>query len=121
MPTDYYYGDVYFKMNDWIVTPPTCQIEFTCEKLSGPMTNEDLCNAPQISAFDPRYGDWYFFATNPSSWPDGSYELKITGTASGVSAEFILKFFLFDVCPYATWEILSFPFTDTVYKLGNAS
>ena len=80
LPEDYYSGDVYFRMEDWYYYPDTCPITFTCEFLDGPRNDLDLCDVSNISSFDAKWGDWYFYATDMNEWPPGEYIFRITGT-----------------------------------------
>jgi hypothetical protein len=64
LPPDSYYGNVFFKMEDWEYKPRECEIIFSCELVDGPRTDADLCSLPGVSDFDSTYGDWYFFSTD---------------------------------------------------------
>ena len=119
LDTDYYSGQVYFKMADWLYYPETCEITFRCDYLDGPRIDQDLCSLPTVSYFDSEYGDWYFDSTDMNEWPPGDYYFWITGTVGVLSEGYELHFHLGNPCDIAFFTFESFPFSDATYELGS--
>ena len=72
-----YSGDsekVQFTLSPFKVDPPTCNITYSCEIVSGPRL--DLCNlrdGATEASFDPSTGNYSFKSGDIANYPAGSY------------------------------------------------
>ena len=68
--------------------------------------------------FDPVTGNYQFSSIDKQNFPEGLYELEITGTIGSLSDSFTLEIELVDPCPTASLTMKDSPILDLEYVIG---
>ena len=135
--------NVEFIMNPFDVVPSMCLVTYTCEMIqSSPVdeqltdndlpfdfrllgdyfspVNFDICSVKDEyteADFSAMTGNYIFWSQDMTTYPPGTYSVKITGRSGEKSDFIVLEIVLVDPCLTAVIELETSPFSDQKYML----
>ena len=110
-----------FTIDPMVVTPPPCDVIYSCSLTSGPVDICSVNDGATQGVLDPVTGNYAFESTDMATYPAGTYLLLITGTVGTKSDSFTLTIELVDPCPTALITLLPSPISDDEYVLRHVS
>ena len=107
-------------MTPFTVEPPICSIVYSCETISAPVPELELCSifdGQTEATFKSISGNYSFQTNDKVEYPPGAYQIKITGSLVDKSDFIILDISLVDLCPTIGLSLNERPFKDDAYVL----
>ena len=112
-PNPYLYtgaaSKVDYTPNTFTVDPSVCPVSFSCQLLTGPRSDVDLCSVDDGTTqgtFSTSSGQFTFQSTDLASYPAGTYRFRVTGTVGNKSDAVEFDMVLVDPCPNVSLTLL---------------